>query len=173
MNDFCFTERSIDSGDLLDKDFTPFCLPKPSFLDELLFDQVEEAEELKSNRSIVGFLEIFSGNIQLRSYKNTTLQNFEDLISDVVTNFRGSFVNIDGHELIQLVDEENGKVTYMKPPAKDANNNNLDNTKIYKVSLQRKKFSPSSLKYVLTPVEQRKYTTSDIENVLLELAESL
>jgi hypothetical protein len=171
--DRCFVEANDFQGDLLDEDFIPAYVQKSSMLDELTLEQDEEVKVLKNTKTIIGFVEIFASNIQLRTSKKTTLQNLEDLVSDVVTNFRGSFVNIDDQELIQLVNEENGKVTYMKPPAKDANNNDIDNTKIYKVSLQRKKYSPSSLKYVLSPMEQKKYTTSDVDNVLRELAESL
>lgn len=177
MSDFCFTEntQAEPQGDLLDKDFTPEYVPKSSRIDALVLEQESEVTVVKNSDPIIyGWVQVLaSENTQIREKRKYSIrENIQDMLSEVITNFRGNFVTVQGQELIQLMNEDNGKVTYMKPPEKDANNNKIDSTKIYKVALQKHKLSGATT-YILTPIEPKKYTKQEIENVLQELAESL
>lgn len=86
--------------------------------------------------------------------------------------FQAKPVLINGNNLIQLIDEKNGKLTYISPPETDRNGKKISRSKRYVVTVVVNYFTKSR-EFIFTPQEIIQTTQEENELILKNLAESI
>lgn len=168
-------EKFLNRQDLFEDNFkpeVPYTQIKLMGGDAETYDfQRVDVRKLKVGRAVV-YVAV-SIDAKEVSIKQQNDQKWIDaLVMTTESIFSGSVFFAGDNQLIELIDEKTGKITYIYPPDADSGGKKFNSRKSYKVFLRRNRFSGKK-KYEFVLMSQLKTDQQTNDDILKRVAESV